>query len=101
MQHTVELTDFYRMHKETGPRSNMHVHHIDYDRVGNESLGDLVVVCGDCHRKLHEFFNRMVSKGFDRRRVMKKIKPYCTRRLVLIHKIHAYQSKIRFAEVNA
>ena len=29
------------------------VHHLTYERVGNERLEDLLYVCEECHRKLH------------------------------------------------
>ena len=89
MQWPVEVTDLCHISYRYAPRSNMHVHHIDYDRVGNENFGDLIVICAGCHRMLHKFFDKMVAKGFDRRKVMKKLKPYCVRRLLLIHAIHA------------
>jgi hypothetical protein len=30
-----------------------HVHHLNYDRVGNESMDDLVAFCAGCHRWVH------------------------------------------------
>jgi hypothetical protein len=33
--------------------TNLHVHHIHYDNVGNENLEDLVTVCQDCHSEIH------------------------------------------------
>ena len=29
------------------------VHHLSYDRVGDEALDDLVSLCGGCHTKIH------------------------------------------------
>jgi len=31
----------------------LEVHHKTYERLGKEDLGDLICLCGDCHRKLH------------------------------------------------
>ena len=31
----------------------LHVHHLHYDSVGDESPRDLVVLCGDCHTTAH------------------------------------------------
>lgn len=34
---------------------NLNVHHLTYDRIGNENVRhDLVTLCQDCHKKLHE-----------------------------------------------
>lgn len=32
----------------------LHVHHKTYKRLGCEKLSDLVLLCGDCHRKVHK-----------------------------------------------
>lgn len=34
-------------------RSGVHVHHLTYDRMGDEMLFDLVLVCRECHEKIH------------------------------------------------
>lgn len=31
----------------------LQVHHLSYDRVGRESLEDLVAICPRCHMKIH------------------------------------------------
>jgi hypothetical protein len=36
---------------------NLQVHHLNYNTVGNESLGDLLVVCNSCHKKIHKIYN--------------------------------------------
>ena len=38
----------------------IHVHHMDYARLGSEPLSDLVSVCTDCHRGIHALHR---SKG--------------------------------------
>ena len=43
-----------------GDKTNLHVHHIHYLRLGRENLSDLVVLCNKCHFKLHE------EKGYSR-----------------------------------
>lgn len=35
----------------------LHLHHITYERVGNEQLEDLVYLCKDCHSKIHSIIN--------------------------------------------
>jgi len=32
---------------------NLEVHHLTYDRLGDERMDDLEVLCPDCHRKAH------------------------------------------------
>lgn len=59
----------------------MNVHHTCYDRVGREQFGDMVVVCVDCHELVEDFIKRMVKKGFVRKRVLAKLKPYFMRKM--------------------
>jgi 5-methylcytosine-specific restriction endonuclease McrA len=33
----------------------LHVHHLTYDRLGNEPSEDLIVLCWSCHQDAHEF----------------------------------------------
>lgn len=38
----------------------MQVHHISYQRLGHEDARtDLCTVCGSCHKKLHNYYNRV------------------------------------------
>lgn len=37
-----------------GELSNLHVHHVTYERVGNEKATDLLLLCSDCHKNEHE-----------------------------------------------
>ena len=38
---------------------SIQVHHITYQRLGNENvLTDLCTLCGSCHKELHNFYNR-------------------------------------------
>lgn len=45
--------DKYRCQR-CGSRKSLEVHHLNYDRVGKERLGDLVTLCYRCHRREHE-----------------------------------------------
>jgi 5-methylcytosine-specific restriction endonuclease McrA len=36
-----------------GSKENIQVHHIHYRNIFREQLEDLMVVCKDCHRKIH------------------------------------------------
>lgn len=39
---------------------SVQVHHISYKNLGNEDvLTDIATLCGSCHRKLHNFYNRI------------------------------------------
>ena len=46
--------------KET---KGIHIHHITYKRVGNELLSDLVALCADCHRIMHNLMAVPVNKS--------------------------------------
>ena len=38
----------------------LQVHHITYARLGNENIyTDLCTVCGSCHKKLHNYYDRI------------------------------------------
>lgn len=39
--------------KLCGSHQNLEVHHLTYERFGNELLSDLVTVCEDCHKAIH------------------------------------------------
>lgn len=43
---------------ECGVKSNLQVHHLDYDTIGDEDLEDLITLCRKCHHNLHEIINR-------------------------------------------
>lgn len=64
------------------------VHHLDYRRVGCELVGDLAVVCLECHELLEDAVNRL-SPRFGRRRVMDRLRPYAHRRLLKWHRLLA------------
>jgi 5-methylcytosine-specific restriction endonuclease McrA len=37
-----------------GSTDRIQVHHLNYDNLGNEKPEDLLVVCRQCHRKVHQ-----------------------------------------------
>jgi hypothetical protein len=47
-------------------KKELHLHHITYERIGNERLDDLVYLCKTCHGKIHEALkpNETLSLGF-------------------------------------
>jgi 5-methylcytosine-specific restriction endonuclease McrA len=45
--------------------SGFHAHHKTYERVGNESLDDLALLCDTCHQKRHP--NKRIGKKRKRR----------------------------------
>jgi len=45
-----------------GSIKNLNIHHMTYERLGNENFDDLVFLCKDCHTKLHEAIDTDKSK---------------------------------------
>ena len=42
---------------------SVQVHHITYKNLGHEDvLNDLVTLCGSCHKKIHNYYNRKRDK---------------------------------------
>ena len=39
---------------------NLHLHHLTYERLGNEYLSDLSILCSECHQRQHNHY------GYDR-----------------------------------
>jgi hypothetical protein len=35
-------------------KENLQIHHLNYNNIGNEYVGDLEVVCSSCHKKIHK-----------------------------------------------
>ena len=44
---------------------DLHLHHLTYERVGQEELADLVALCAPCHRMLHALERRGDIEGLD------------------------------------
>jgi hypothetical protein len=40
----------------TGATTQLEVHHITYDRLGNEDLSDLVLLSRDAHQSVHDYY---------------------------------------------
>ncbi len=74
---------------------NLHVHHTDYTRVGREQFADLMVICMDCHVRLHRFVDKMASKGHGRTAILKRLKPYCVRKITRLHESCDFLSPVR------
>lgn len=36
--------------------SNLHLHHLTYERLGNELLTDLIILCNYCHQLQHDHY---------------------------------------------
>ncbi len=43
-----------------GSTTELHLHHIDYERLTEELIEDVVIVCSICHQKIHD------KLGYDR-----------------------------------
>ena len=39
---------------QCGSAKNLHIHHITYENLGEEQISDLVPLCEECHKKLHD-----------------------------------------------
>jgi hypothetical protein len=45
--------DNYKCQMCGDTETQLNIHHITYERLGNEDLGDLVCICETCHSALH------------------------------------------------
>lgn len=66
------------------------LHHRSYVRIGNELPADLIPLCGDCHKKVHDFLkasktelvctHKVLRKifGWSRKQTRKKFRPFST-----------------------
>lgn len=46
-----------------GDRDNLQVHHLNYDSLYHESLGDLSVLCANCHEIYHFVMPKLKIKN--------------------------------------
>lgn len=42
----------------------LHIHHITYQHLGNETFRDVIRVCSDCHQRIHTRIELGRKKGF-------------------------------------
>ena len=47
-----------------GSTLDLHLHHLTYDRVGEELVSDLILLCGGCHAAVHDL-ERLGTIGLD------------------------------------
>lgn len=48
-----------------GAKANLNVHHLTYKRLGREAMADLITLCQECHKKVHENkTDPLYPKGF-------------------------------------
>lgn len=40
-----------------GSTKNLVFHHVNYCRLGNENLSDLLLVCNECHKEIHRLYD--------------------------------------------
>ena len=45
--------------------SDTHVHHSNYDRLGQEETTDLIVLCAECHKRHHSHIKKAKAKATD------------------------------------
>lgn len=53
----------YACRTRKGP---FHVHHMDYSRLGRESMSDLIPLCIPCHREVTRVYKRNRRRGLRR-----------------------------------
>jgi 5-methylcytosine-specific restriction endonuclease McrA len=58
MKTTAYWTKYGRFCKACGSKKNLHVHHVTYERFGNELLTDLLGLCYTCHKGVHELHRK-------------------------------------------
>lgn len=56
-----------------GSAKNIVCHHLNYYNLGNEKMDDLVTLCADCHRKLHDKDKKKKAKETVDREDLEKI----------------------------
>ena len=49
-----DIIEKHKVCQKCGSKEKLHVHHFTYDNIGNEKEEDLILVCEDCHKKLHK-----------------------------------------------
>ena len=60
-----EEEHFYTGEAWYGDESYIHVHHLNYEHIGNERYDDLVLLCDKHHAMWHENMKRIGSPGFN------------------------------------
>jgi 5-methylcytosine-specific restriction endonuclease McrA len=55
---------------KNGLETKLDVHHLTYERLGNEKIEDVQIVCKECHDKIHlrdqKNWNRHRAPGYER-----------------------------------
>lgn len=83
-----EAENVFKMFAIPKQKSNINLHHLTYESIGNEQFGDLLVCCRDCHEELHVIIDRLRKGRRSNRYVMQKLAPVCKRRIISIHETH-------------
>jgi len=47
-----------------GSKYRLEVHHLNYSRLGNEKMSDLLLLCADCHRIEHEDNPQVITTDY-------------------------------------
>ena len=65
-----------------GKKGFLQLHHKTYKRIGKENLWDLILLCSNCHKELHEWYKKpknkklglwKLAKIFKKRKEFKKL----------------------------
>lgn len=57
-----EKLETYPKCLKCGKTTGLQVHHMTYDRLGDEKLDDLKVLCGFCHKNFHRLKSDMIAR---------------------------------------
>jgi len=67
---------FYYQCSACKKKKDLAVHHLTYERVGEEKLSDLIYLCRDCHKSIHEGALENPFKYVRVKKEKKKVKQY-------------------------
>jgi hypothetical protein len=60
--------------EKCGTAKQLHVHHINYDHLGFESMDEIVVLCEKCHKNVHTYDMKQVpKKDTAQRKIMENV----------------------------
>ena len=83
------LTEIYKhIGNVTRRIPKINVHHLSYENMGNELVGDLAVLCIDCHDEVEARVTAMIQSGQTRKAALASLKDEFTRRMCEVHEMY-------------
>jgi|688.fasta_scaffold1037602_2 5-methylcytosine-specific restriction endonuclease McrA len=77
---------------------NLHIHHLHYRNIYNEKPEDLLIVCRDCHNKIHNINPSTGKKILDKKSKKKKKKKTTLRERRKANILKEIQANRRYLE---